>query len=228
MARPLAVNNSSNQCREFPVVNAYANCEASSHSQSLCETHVEPGGSHNTSDSTQFRNAHPGTYFGCHMSCSRRLAKQATSLLLQHGARAVNRISVCGMHRALHSSGLALHQPAQYPRFSTSQPRVWPGYVPHLSAFHEQQQQHSSGQVQLAGQPAPLLAHRRSWRHPGRLFRPPVAAAAAAFTASSPSHGPAADDDGVEGELHAVDTAIRANALIFAAKLTVFFMSNSR
>jgi hypothetical protein len=34
--------------------------------------------------------------------------------------------------------------------------------------------------------------------------------------------------DGPEGELHAVETAIRANALIFAAKLAVFFVSNSR
>ncbi|WIA35381.1 hypothetical protein OEZ86_003830 [Tetradesmus obliquus] len=40
--------------------------------------------------------------------------------------------------------------------------------------------------------------------------------------------GPSDDDmDGPEGELHAVETAIRANALIFAAKLAVFFVSNS-
>lgn len=55
---------------------------------------------------------------------------------------------------------------------------------------------------------------------------------AAGFTASSPAAaamGPSDDDmDGPEGELHAVETAIRANALIFAAKLAVFFVSNSR
>jgi hypothetical protein len=38
----------------------------------------------------------------------------------------------------------------------------------------------------------------------------------------------AEEEDETTGELHAVDTAIRANALIFAAKLAVYFVSSSR
>ncbi|KAF8060568.1 MTPC4 [Scenedesmus sp. PABB004] len=80
---------------------------------------------------------------------------------------------------------------------------------------------------------------RRGGAAAGALLPPPRAAAAAAaaagFSASGPAPAPgggeaapgAADDDGPEGELHAVETAIRANALIFAAKLGVFFVSSS-
>lgn len=70
------------------------------------------------------------------------------------------------------------------------------------------------------------LTSRRHWRHT-RLDTFP-AASSAAFTVSAPSHSAHDHDEGPEGELHAVETAIRANALIFAAKLGVFFISNSR
>lgn len=175
---------------------------------------------------------HRNAQLSCHMSCSRRLAQQATTLLLQHGshARAVSSaaITVCPeMHRALHSSSIASSTSGQHALFSTSQPRLWPGYVPHMSAVRHQQQQQGSPGSHSCRQHAPLLASRRPWRFHSGYVKPP--AAAAGFTASTPAHGPAAaDDDGPEGELHAVETAIRANALIFAAKLAVFFMSNSR
>lgn len=161
------------------------------------------------------------------MSYYRRLAKQAATLLLQHGshARAVSPTAIVfpEMHRAVHSSSIGHSQSAQHVLFSTSQPRIWPGCVPHLATVRQQQQQlggHS------CSQPVPLLAYRRPWRFAGGYVSPP--AAAAGFTASTPAHGKPAEDDGPEGELHAVETAIRANALIFAAKLAVFMMSNSR
>jgi hypothetical protein len=80
---------------------------------------------------------------------------------------------------------------------------------------------------------AALLCHRRGWRP--RAPHGAVAAAAAAAPCAAFGGPPLpvtpedADDlEGPEGELHAVETAIRANALIFAAKLGVFFVSNSR
>lgn len=71
-----------------------------------------------------------------------------------------------------------------------------------------------------------LLCSQTHWRQ-RRLLQPP-AASAASLTVSAASHSAADGDEGPEGELHAVETAIRANALIFAAKLGVFFISNSR
>jgi len=149
------------------------------------------------------------------MSCSRRLARQAITLLLPARDSA---ITSCEMHRALHGQSIASNAVRQNALYSTSQARLWPGCLPHLASTR---QQHSN-----CSQSAPLLGRRQPWRLPGGHVRPP--AAAADFTASTPAHGLPADDDGPEGELHAVETAIRANALIFAAKLAVFFMSNSR
>lgn len=71
---------------------------------------------------------------------------------------------------------------------------------------------------------SPLLSHRYSLlRHPQRQV------AASAALAHSTSAGDAEEgEDSMPGELHAVDTAIRANMLIFAAKLAVYFISSSR
>jgi hypothetical protein len=72
--------------------------------------------------------------------------------------------------------------------------------------------------------PAAAAATFASWegQPPGSASGPPAAVAAAAA-------GPEEDgEDDNADELHAVDTAIRANMAIFVAKLTVFFVSASR
>eukprot|EP00879_Flechtneria_rotunda_P010205 GHRR01010669.1.p1 GENE.GHRR01010669.1~~GHRR01010669.1.p1 ORF type:complete len:452 (+),score=105.37 GHRR01010669.1:243-1598(+) len=75
------------------------------------------------------------------------------------------------------------------------------------------------------GLPPAILGHRSHWLKQDMLqFN---STASAAFTVSSPTLSANEEDDGPAGELHAVETAIRANALIFAAKLGVFFISNS-
>jgi hypothetical protein len=86
---------------------------------------------------------------------------------------------------------------------------------PHLQHLHSSRRDRN-----------PSLAHRQPCLRAGAIAS--ASAASASFTASAPSHAAHGDEEGPEGELHAVETAIRANALIFAAKLGVFFISNSR
>lgn len=117
-------------------------------------------------------------------------------------------------------------------------------FVPQYSKFSHCLQASSICQV------SPLLAHsvharsssveqkqqqqrseffpQQGHRYGRRQFRIPVLSSSAANFAHSAAvkqKEPVAED---EGELHAVDTAIRANALIFAAKLAVYFVSASR
>lgn len=161
------------------------------------------------------------------MSCSRQLAQPAYRLLLLRQQQTRTTAIIPEMQAALmHGRSFGSTPATDNALYSVQQPRLWPACVVHHFSAAGQQQQRDTHNRNV--QPAPLLGgQRRSWRHPGGGFMQPPAAAAS-FTASTPAHGPPAEDDGPEGELHAVETAIRANILIFAAKLAVFFMSNSR
>lgn len=163
-----------------------------------------------------------------------RLARQVLSLLSTYVNKTYYRTACLHqMQRHLHSqtprscscsSAQYAHNSVNY--FSTSLLR--PAAVTALLHEQHQPQQQQGSRLLLPAAAAPLLcqASISPWRKHSRLLQH-VPSASAAFTASTPAAS-VHDDDGPEGELHAVETAIRANALIFAAKLAVFFVSNSR
>lgn len=158
------------------------------------------------------------------MRGAQNLAKQVFFLLSARGPHCLawnSSSPLPGMQRLLRANGLS-HAPYACDISSVShlarlKGSSLPGCLAAAGLTEHKQQQDAA---------APrLLCSQTHWRQ-RRLLQLP-AASSASFTVSSASHA-AVDDEGPEGELHAVETAIRANALIFAAKLGVFFISNSR
>lgn len=158
------------------------------------------------------------------MRGARKLARQACSLLTARrpdSSAWSPSSTLTGMQRLLHTNGPFQPPYAQKTTLANHSACLRGPTIPGCLAaagLSQHRQQDGTPQVQTLGS-------RIHWRQ-AHVERFPVAPSAS-FTFSAPSHS-VSDDDGPEGELHAVDTAIRANALIFAAKLGVFFISNSR